>query len=324
MIMKRVGARFRNKAVALNWAEWVHNYKAGMLEMWQTRAETCQAQKAALEEELAKERTTLKETDEALGMSREHRQKVAVTMWSRDLNASFLFLQRRFFMEWNKYVATRRRGLLRRRLLLRQHAAGAHLILVLVKNSEKKLQQVYVLMWKFYIASKISRSLNETQAEQRVNSALTACQRRAASCAAACLVIHGNNEILRMRRAHYFIGWANRQGPEKPMEEEEASKKVNEFPCRHHSFIDSSGTTQSGCLGLAILGKDDQTAQRYVVCEACRKWCGCGRSACGQCEEAQGQSYRVLNGEPQVDRRWCREQRKQQREEAEESDDDET
>ena len=36
-IMMRVGSRMRNKEVALNWAEWVRNYKAGILTMWQNR-----------------------------------------------------------------------------------------------------------------------------------------------------------------------------------------------------------------------------------------------------------------------------------------------
>ena len=36
-IMKRVGGRMRNRELALNWVEWVRNYKAGILTMWQDR-----------------------------------------------------------------------------------------------------------------------------------------------------------------------------------------------------------------------------------------------------------------------------------------------
>ena len=45
LIMKRVGGRMRHKLAAMNFAEWLRNYRAGMAEMWQSR-------NAKLQEEL--------------------------------------------------------------------------------------------------------------------------------------------------------------------------------------------------------------------------------------------------------------------------------
>ena len=52
-IMRRVGGRMRNKELALNYAEWVRNYKAGILEMWQNRAQNTKIELEALQMKFA-------------------------------------------------------------------------------------------------------------------------------------------------------------------------------------------------------------------------------------------------------------------------------
>ena len=52
-IMRRVGGRMRNKELALNYAEWVRNYKAGILEMWQNRHESLRVELDALKLQFA-------------------------------------------------------------------------------------------------------------------------------------------------------------------------------------------------------------------------------------------------------------------------------
>ena len=37
LIMKRVGGRMRHKVTAMNFGEWLRNYREGMAEMWQHR-----------------------------------------------------------------------------------------------------------------------------------------------------------------------------------------------------------------------------------------------------------------------------------------------
>ena len=52
-IMKRVGSRMRNKELAMNWAEWVRNYKAGILTMWQNRHQNVKLELEALQMKFA-------------------------------------------------------------------------------------------------------------------------------------------------------------------------------------------------------------------------------------------------------------------------------
>ena len=310
-ILRRAGGRMRNKELFMSWDAWYRNYKDGIMDMWRSRWKSLQTKH---DENIVR------------------RVMSGIRLWCSAWDREWTILQRSMYHEWVKFVATKRRGHLRKRMLSRQRAAGARIMSMMMGSHDAILRKKYLILWAGLAhSSQIRRDgqalahRESVKAEQALTDSLAEAHLVAVTKTAAVLVAAVYHERERFLRTKAFRYWhdphtgGDRHGRVAPEPTSVTKAEVGHklYHCRHD--VHKLGEHSAKCGGMVEMTIKERKALSEqggaVVCLLCAVHCGCGRPGCG--EGAEG-LHRVVDGEVRIDEKWCKEQRRWAAMEAEE------
>jgi len=300
----------RNKELCVNWDAWYRNYKEGIMDLWRTRHQNMTQ---------IHERNIMRQV-----MS-------GVRLWSTSLDREWTLIQRGCYQEWIRFVATKRRGHLRKKMSARQRSAGARMMLMMIGTSDVILLKKYVLLWDSSIKTARLKREGKLTAQRESAQSIAKSTLMAATNAAAALVACAYHERDRHLRYKAFKAWMSAplaaspslsrpEAPRSPPSGLLDEGSMNLYECRHQHT--TAGEDHGLCGGQVEMSIRDRKSlgmsHGSVICETCAKNCGCGRRGCGADPEARQKLYRVIQGDVSVDEPWCKEQRRFAAMEAEE------
>ena len=137
-IMRRVGARMMNKELVLAFEQMVHHFKDDIRNYLQTK------------------------WDEATEM----RQKVAVKLWGYRMDRAWQMIQQKLYNEWVRFVSTKRRSLLRKRLTQRAAAGGARIMVMGIMYARYALGAYYFCIWVGIAVAEKTKQKAKAQVQQ--------------------------------------------------------------------------------------------------------------------------------------------------------------
>jgi len=268
----------------------------------------------------------------------EARRQSAVRMWGYRMDRVMELAAQKIWNEWVRYVSTKRRALLRRRLAQRAAAGGARIMVMGIMYARAFLAQHYLLMWKMVTQAESARQKALRQAELKQSDLEATAQKYVTAHVAMALFTFSTKEHWRVIRAMSFNMWAapvksktlaheiakdlakdmapiaaspaqtrstKQDGGDAQAQEPPVQADQQAYPCRHEATL---GGDQKACTGQVWMRPMEFKRKGKSACALCAKHCGCGRKGCGL--ERDGQCLRVVNDEVITDEKWCRKERR--------------
>jgi len=312
-IMKRVGGRMRNKELALQWDCWFKNYKGGILDMWRSKF-------SKTEEKLVQVRQ----------MNKKKNTECGLRLWVQMDEREWKVVLGRLFQEWTRYIATKRRSLLRNRMSGKQRVIGAHIITMIIHSSQIALKKMYIMLWFSLAQLNRTKRNDEYDGDQRGLALVADAQKQARTSAAAILIAQLIHEVRRAQRRRGFHNWVMLNKAKAATSTDNVvldsdllydKDGIRSYPCRHAQK--KVGEQAGQCNGVVRMKHAERKKCKIggVICHACAQFCGCGRSGCGS-NNTERKQTRIVDGAVTLDATWCKEQRRWAAMEEEEEDDD--